>query len=105
MSSSLLQSSVVWVESHLLDRVPVASVSSPSIRPASPRLLVDLLSLLENRQIQATVAVGGRDEAYRAVQVLGVVPAQERRFRGDRSLQESGPEACCQRWLKSASIR
>jgi hypothetical protein len=63
---------LIWVQDHLLDRVPIACVAAPALGVARARLFVNCLSTLKDFYIAPAVAIVGRDKPNCTVLVFGV---------------------------------
>ncbi len=80
------------IEADGLHGRPVAGLAGPSLWMALFGLGVDMLPDLEHFDMAASVSIVGRDEVDGAVQMLGVVPADEARGPGSSFFERSeGP--------------
>jgi hypothetical protein len=71
--------SVSGIERDVADGIPAPDAACLAFRPAPARSLVDLAPALEDHRLPTGVAILRCDESERAVEVPGVVPADEGR--------------------------
>jgi len=66
-----------WVQPDLGNGLPFAGIACPPFGVGRTGSFIDAVALGEQRPVLAMVALIGRDEAKRAVEVLEVIPAHE----------------------------
>ena len=65
------------VQPNRVGRLPAARITRPAFRPCGSGKFIDAVAFGEQGPVLAAIALVGRDEAKRAVEVLEVITAHE----------------------------